>query len=482
MQVSRWVRIAERGCLTVLLAWLLWLPLPFGSVIERARLPLVAVPLAICLAAVLIRLYLTRDRVHMAQLPPWSIWASGALLLIGLGMVQLVPLPGSLLRALSEESFSIWSGASGVATLAGVRARASWPLSVDPSATKFELIRLMALFATFTSAALLIRTHSRRRVLAAVLCATAVFETLYGVREAALQRYEIWGWVNRLVFHRVTGTFVNPNHFAHYIGIVLPMAIFLGASLAHGSAGRPQQVGRRLAIVLERHALLAGFTVLAVLACFAGVLLSQSRGALIAIAVAFVGVAAMLPGRRVARVIFAGVAGVVLVGALAFFLGPDRTLGRFAPAEVAENAGGRRGAMRAAIGVWQRFPILGSGLGTFEHVVSMEQDTQLTHIYHHAHNDYLEIAATTGTVGFIIAIVALLGGYVSLVRSTFDKSARELSWVRRAFQAAALASLGVAMVHALFDFNFFIPANPSTLAAIAGAAVAAVDHDRRTRR
>ena len=38
---------------------------------------------------------------------------------------------------------------------------------------------------------------------------------------------------------------------------------------------------------------------------------------------------------------------------------------------------------------------------------------------------------------------------------------------------AALTSLTIASVHALFDFNFFIPANPATLAAIAGAAVAA---------
>jgi hypothetical protein len=48
-----------------------------------------------------------------------------------------------------------------------------------------------------------------------------------------------------------------------------------------------------------------------------------------------------------------------------------------------------------------------------------------------------------------------------------------MSWRRRAFKAAALTSVAIAMIHALVDFNFFIPANPITLAAIAGAAVAA---------
>ena len=78
-------------------------------------------------------------------------------------------------------------------------------------------------------------------------------------------------------------------------------------------------------------------------------------------------------------------------------------------------------------------------------------------------------------------MVALIGGYVSLLRMTFG-AATELSWRRRAFQVAALASLTIAMVHALFDFNFFIPSNPPTLAAMCGAAVASLNHDRRARR
>jgi O-antigen ligase len=483
MQANRWVRIAERGCLTLLIAWLLWLPLPFGSVIERARLPLLAVPLGLCAITAILRFIATRDRTVTAQQPrAWSVWSIGAALFLAWGVLQLVPLPPSMLRMVSPEASSIWSDASRVAGLAGVPARSAWPLTVDPFATKFEVVRLCAIFAAFTCGALLVRTHLRRRILAVALCSAAVFQALYGIREAALGRYEIWGWANKLVHHRVTGTFVNPNHFAHYIAIALPMAVFLGAALWHGSTGRKVPAAQRIVEVLERHMLFVGFTVLATLACLAGMLLAQSRGAILAMVCAFAGVAAMFPGRRLARGIFAAAAGLLLLASLALFLGPERTLGRFAPTEVGENAGGRRGAIRAAAGVWQRFPIFGSGLGTFERVVSMEQDRDLTHIYHHAHNDYLEIAATTGLVGLLIAIVTLAGGSVALARLSFGAGAQEVTWVRRAYQVAAMASIAVALVHALFDFNFFIPANVSTLAVIAGAAVASLDHDRRTRR
>ena len=66
-----------------------------------------------------------------------------------------------------------------------------------------------------------------------------------------------------------------------------------------------------------------------------------------------------------------------------------------------------------------------------------------------------------------------MGGLAALARAAFGRAAAtQASWRRRAFYAAALTSVAVAMVHALLDFNFYIPANPVTLAAIAGAAAA----------
>jgi O-antigen ligase len=484
MPTTRGLLTAERGCVTVFVLWLAWLPLPFGSVIERARAPLIAIPLVLCAIAAAIRLYATRDRaVALQPTRPWLIWSLGALLFLAAGAWQLVPLPTGLLAALSPGTHEIWSAASRVANLAGVRTATVHPLSVDPRATALELFRLAALVATFTTAALIFRSHGRRVALAAVLCGAAAFESLYGIREAALQRYEIWGWTNRLIFNRTTGTFVNPNHFAHYLAIILPLALFLLA-LAWHVAGPPDlPYARRLMIVLEHHLPLVAFALLSAGCAAVAILLAQSRGALLSLAGGLLAVAAFLPGRRVPRVILSAGAGVVILVALVLFLGRERTVGRFIPNEFErQTLVGRRIGIDAALALWGRFSLFGTGLGTFERVVSMEQTQDLGKIYHHAHNDYAEIAATSGTLGFTIMFVALLGGYVALVRMTFGRAAEELSWRRRAFQTAVLASLTIAMVHALFDFNFFIPSNPATLVAMCGAAVASVDHDRRPRR
>lgn len=473
--------MGERALLAVLFVWLVFLPLPFGSVIAEARVALIAVPLALCCIAALVRLYATRDRNNTAQpTRPWLIWGNGALLFVAFVALQLVPLPRAVVEAVSPESAAIWNASSQLTFLGGETPRSSFPISIDPRATALELFRLIALIATFITAALLIRTHARRRTLATFLCLAAMFEVAYGVREAALQRYAIWGWVNKLVFDRVTGTFVNPNHFAHYLAIVLPMALFLAAALWHRAGDGEMPFGRRFAVLLEKSALGFAFAAAAAISCAAGILLAQSRGALLSLAAGLLFVAALLPGRRIARVAFASAAGLVVILALALILGPERTVQRFAGTSTAFE--GRRIGTASAFGLWQRFSIAGSGAQTFDKTVSMEQRGDHDKIYTHAHNDYAEIAATTGAIGFTIAVVTLLGGYGALVRMTFGPGTRELTWSRRAFQVAALASLTIAMAHALIDFNFFIPANPATLAAIMGAAAASTDHDKRTRR
>jgi O-antigen ligase len=477
----RWFTIAERVSAAVLLAWLFWLPLPFGSNVEMARRPLIAMPLVLCAVAAFVRFGATRYRSSAPDLPrAWRLWTIGGVLLIAVGILQLVPLPMSLLRVISPSSHAIWSDASRIATLAGAAAPSMRPISVDPSATAFEVFRLAALLAAFQTSALLIRSHARRMALAIVISLSALFQAIYGVREAAMGRYAIWGWVNRLIFDRVTGTFVNPNHFAHYVAIALPLALFIAAAAWREAAPPQVHVRRRLVQLFERRFVPFGFAAIGVVGSLAAIVLSQSRGGLLALGAGLLITGAMLPGKRVAKLALASAAAAVLLAALVFFIGQDRALRRFGPREDAQSTlVGRRIAVSAALATWRDFPLLGSGLGTFERVVGIVQREGADRTYHHAHNDYVELGATAGTIGFIAALGLLAVGYITLIRQTFGDESRQLKWKRRAFQAAALGSLTIAFVHALFDFNFYIPANPATLAVILGAAVTVIDHDLR---
>lgn len=473
--------IAERVCAGLFAAWLFWLPLPYGSNEEFARTPLIAFPLVLCAVVALLRL-------PKSQLPAsssaWRIWTVGAVLFAFAVAIQLIPLPPSVLQSVSPESDAIWRAASLVSsTIAGKPLRpAAHPISVNPAATLRELFRFLALAATFQCASLLIRNSRRRTILAIVLSAAAIFEMLYGLDEAANRGYTIWGWKNTRIFNRVTGTFVNPNHFAHYVAIITPMALFL-AAIAWRASAPGAQLRIRVARLIERHAALFATGVLTAIGCIAAILVAQSRGALLAAATGTLAVAALILGsrrdrsgtrslRRSAAVLLgAAAAGIIGVTLLVFLLGPERTVERFKPTAGEQTTfGGRRTGIESALGIWLRFPLFGSGFGTLGDVVSITQRNDLSKLYNRAHDDYVEIAATTGTLGLVIALVALAGGTAALARSAVGRGA-VVSWNRRAFQLAALTSIAIALVHALFDFNFFIPANAATLAAIAGAAV-----------
>jgi hypothetical protein len=454
-----------------LLAFLVWVPMPFGSASDPSQPFLLLPPLLICAAAALARAF---RRTPFQPTRPARIWIAGGVLFTAAVALQLVPMPMPLLLAISPKSAEIWSAAGHIAALVGVSTARLHPITIDPAETTLHLYRVLAYFATFLAALLLVRDRIERTIFAAVLSAVAVFEAVYAVREAALGRFAIWGWKNTLIYGRPTGTFVNPNHFAHYAAIILPMALYLSAYAWHSAAPAAAPFGRRLAAMMERHLVTFGFGLLASLGCIAAVLVSESRGALLAVVGGFAVTGALASGtnRALTRGMLIAFAISAAIIAAIVFLGRTGTLTRFETSRVSQIEA-RRASIAAAARIWQMFPIFGSGAGTYEDAVLMASAHGSDIIYNHAHDDYAEILGTTGALGFIVSVVPLLAGFAALTRNAFAADGEPMSWRRRAFKAAALTSMAIAMLHALVDFNFFIPANPITLAAIAGAAVAA---------
>jgi O-antigen ligase len=461
----------ELALFAALLAFLVWVPMPFGSASDASQTALILPPLLICCAAALLR---------AARKRPWPmtragrIWTVGGVLFVLVIALQLLPLPPGLLALISPQSAAIWTRAAHVATLAGGDAGANHPITIDPQHTALHVYRVLAYFATFLSSMMLARDPLRRVVLAAVLASVGIFEALYAVHEAALGRYAIWGWKNVLIFGRASGTFVNPNHFAHYAAIVLPMALYVSSYAWHTAAPAGATFGRRFVMLVERRFLPFTFGVLAALGCLTAVLVSESRGAVLAVIGGFAIVGAMASDQKNAalRAVLITVGVSAAIVATLLVLRRPGTVTRFETSQISQVEA-RRDSIVAALRIWQMFPLFGSGAGTYPDVVLMTRATSGDTLANHAHDDYAEILGTTGALGFIVSFVPLLGGFAALVRNAFGPEGEPMSWRRRAFKAAALTSIAIAMIHALVDFNFFIPANPITLAAIAGAAVVA---------
>ncbi len=94
-----------------------------------------------------------------------------------------------------------------------------------------------------------------------------------------------------------------------------------------------------------------------------------------------------------------GLAGVVAIAAL----GAEGTFTRLAASSVDELGGGYRvEAAGATFDLFRRFPLTGSGLGTFQAAFPLVQPPTIPGFWRHAHADWIEYLGTTGVLGALL--------------------------------------------------------------------------------
>lgn len=253
----------------------------------------------------------------------------------------------------------------------------------------------------------------------------------------------------------IFGTYVNHNHYAGLMEMLIPLATGYLLSIRHNSPA----------------CALLGF---AILVPVASVLLSGSRGgfvALLAESLVLLTVLIRLPPAGGHRFLAPGVGLGITMAALVFFwMDPGAIAGHLAtiferqPAPQIEAGFERRATLsKDALRILYDHPWLGTGLGTFEVAYPKYQSFPSDKIWDHAHDDYAEALAETGVVGGVIIVAAV----VLLVRLAFcnlaDRLTNSAGWIPL---GAALGCCGL-LVHSLFDFNLHIPANAAWFAACA---------------
>jgi Flp pilus assembly protein TadD len=130
-------------------------------------------------------------------------------------------------------------------------------------------------------------------------------------------------------------------------------------------------------------------------------------------------------------------------------------------------------SMLGRIAVWkdttrimEAYPYMGSGPGTFGAVYPAYKTMPDPVFYEHAHNDYVQLMAETGIVGFGLS-VGMLGILVGFViaggRARRNPRAKGLL-------LGVLTGLVAILLHGLNDFNFHIPANAMLFTVLMGMA------------
>ncbi len=373
-------------------------------------------------------------------------------------------------------------------------------LTFDRAQTRQALVLLAADLVFFFVAIQLFAAagaHTWRRFGLAVLVLAGSLG-LFAILQFAAGEQKVYGLVD-IGGTSFFGPYVNPNHFAGLMEMLIPVAALYIAERSAERSGRPSIVA-------------LAWIVLAAAIAVASLLLSGSRGGLLALAAEMV-IALALAARARQQIVRPGLgvaaAATVLAGALLFaWVDPGWVSKRLAlVAEVGgpawtELADFRKSMAVDSLRMWRDHPVLGVGLGNFEtaypHYQSYPSDLWMDY----AHDDYVEAFAETGLIGGALMAVALalflwlafkdrdseLGarGPEFEVRS-FDEGSSEPrtanselqipnpespvpspgSWLRL---GAALGCCGM-LVHSFLDFNLHIPANAAWFAVLAGMAV-----------
>lgn len=456
--MGEWARrgVAALGVMTALVVLSPW---AFGSTLLVVTRGIVVIAAA---SALTFGLRGSGATTTAPGVPGGVVWWLGAWVL---GVVQVLPLTEASHALIAPGSSFLWNPAE--PTAAAVLA-STGTISVDPAGTARWLATTAAIVGLALAARHGFGSRERWLKICALAVAGGVAVAAYGLVARLLFGPKIYGWF-AVPTTAPFGPFVSKNHFAGFV--VLAACLALG--LAVGLADEARRDSSRLSWLDSRR---AGWIVAAwgaAVALVVAVPVSLSRGGSLSLAaglVAFVLLRASLSGEhhrsavlRLAAPALAVVAGLGLLIAVL----PEEAHSRLGTLAHGSRADQVRLALWTDVSrLIASSPVVGSGFGAFgeaflrfDRVSSGERVT-------HAENDYLELLAEGGLVGWALITV----GAVLLGREALRRARQDQHRLSRGIRTGAMAGLAALLVHSAVDFNLRITSN----ALLAGLLLACV--------
>jgi len=341
-------------------------------------------------------------------------------------------------------------------------------LSIAPYATKTQLLVLVACVISFYLAMFAGSDRNGKRLLVYSLITLGISEAFYGFIQYLAGWQKIFFYTKKYDVMEATGTYINRNHYAGFLEMVIPFSLALAfhefAMLRGDESGRAWSLKR---LVVQERFPRAVFYLSLTIVLFASLVFSRSRMGIIASSASLLGISVLGKFKRggliVATVFILSVVTVVL------WIGGGPIAARFASVgqEYTLSEGSRMSIWRDTVRLIAQRPIAGSGLGTFPVAYTAVQTTFLGNFVNHAHNDYLEIASDLG----IPMALILFGSFAwILVRSVRNVLFGGINF-ESAVSLGCAGSILALLLHSLADFNLYIPANALIFSAILGLAM-----------
>ncbi len=379
-------------------------------------------------------------------------------LLIALVLLQVIPLPISLAPA-----FGI--------SVADPPGHSYFTISADPYETVSHLLLLVTYVTAFYLVLALCEERKARKRLVFTLLAIGLFEAFYGLVQYLTGWQQIFTYVKKYYLQEATGTYINRNHFAGLLEMILPFAAVFAMQQVWTVWRRSRkESGRAKAIFSSMELPFLVFWVFVAAVLFAALAASRSRMGIISALLSLIAVLALAGTSSFSaksRVIV-GVLFLLGIVGLAVWIGSDPVITRFATLEDQYKHPGqdRLSIWHDTLQLIRRHPVLGNGFGAFAVVYPSVQTAFVNNLVDHAHCDYLEIVSELGLTGGLLvfgAVFWVLGLTVRRCRRSNEEQDQAISF-------GCLGSIVAILLHSLADFNLYIPANALVFVAVLGLA------------
>ncbi len=280
-----------------------------------------------------------------------------------------------------------------------------------------------------------------------------------------LDDIHIWGADKSAYLGNATGTFVNRNSFATFLG----MGGMLGIALLYERLDKPVTRKARVRSSLTPDRLDVVLVVVGLILIGITMLSTQSRMGIFATgigtAVCFLlmRVKAGVPFWRALGVLV--LVGVAVLAVLLLVYGQE-LLWRLLFLQ--RNADLRTDGYALILGLISERPLSGYGFDAFRPAFEMvhTQPMDVDYIWERAHSTYL---AHWSELGLLVGSLPIVVGVLALMRLLSTIKNRERDY---ALGVAGVAALCIAAVHSLVDFSLEMPANVVLLLAIVGLGLA----------
>jgi O-antigen ligase len=378
---------------------------------------------------------------------------------------QLVPLPIAWLGRISPRSLDVLSQLTLGTAPPGAAKHA---LSLAPAQTAVGLV-LFAAFALFAFGGARVLAIGGGRKIAEALSLLGALVAVVGIVQQPLFAGKIYGFWAPAMTGSPFGPFVNKNHFAGWMLMILPVTLgLLCGGVARGMRGIKPGGRNRLVWFSSGDAnrvvlVAAGAGVMAL-----SLVLTMSRSGMAAmtLALALTAIVALRKQRTgTRRTLVAAYVVVLLIGTFGW-AGIDVVASRFSNTEWSEF-NGRRGAWGDARSVISHFPLTGTGLATYGTAMLFYQTHDLEHHYAEAHNDYLQLTAEGGLLLIVPALLCLVAFGIAVRRRFHQAQSSDTYWLR----VGAVTGIVAVALQETVEFSLQMPGNAAAFALLCAFAL-----------